>query len=185
LKQLSGGQYDYVHVAAGETRQRLVFYVPVVNRKLLGGLSSTGGTLIPQMAKLIGGRAAEYPPVSAGAPDEVGLARIEVDALPLDEIVPALGESRQRIGGIKMDIEGHEAAALRGGRRVITSLKPILMVEGGMRPPVPEVMAEYGYIRAARIDGQLVPWDNHPKASDTFWYHPDTTEKLRSRGLVP
>jgi len=84
-----------------------------------------------------------------------------------------------------MDIEGHEAAALRGGRQVITSLKPILMVEGGMLPAVREVMAEYGYIRAARVNGQLVPWNNHPKASDTFWYHPDTTDTLRSRGLAP
>jgi hypothetical protein len=45
-------------------------------------------------------------------------------------------------------------------------------------------MRDYGYIRAARIEGRLVPWDNHPKASDTFWYHPETTEALRSRGLV-
>jgi len=185
LKRLAKGRYDYVHVAASETPQRLVFYVPVVNRKLVGGLSSTGGTLIPQMAKIIGARAADFPPVSEGAPDEVGLAKIEVGALPLDDIVPALGEAGQRIGGIKMDIEGHEAAALRGGRQVITSLKPILMVEGGMLPAVREVMAEYGYIRAARVNGQLVPWNNHPKASDTFWYHPDTTDVLRSRGLVP
>jgi len=185
LKRLAQGSFDYVHVAASETAQRLVFYVPVVNRKLVGGLSSTGATLIPQMAKIIGARAAEFPPVSAGAPDEVGLAKIEVGALPLDDIVPALGEARQRIGGIKMDIEGHEAAALRGGRQIITSLKPILMVEGGMLPAVRELMAEYGYIRAARVNGQLVPWNNHPKGPDTFWYHPDTTETLQRRGLVP
>ena len=185
LKRLAAGQYDYVHVAASEAPQRLQFYVPVVNRKLVGGLSSTGGTLIPSLAFIIADRAAEYPPLSEGAPDEVGLAKIEVGALPIDDIVPALGAARQKIGGIKMDIEGHEAVALRGGRRVITSLKPILMVEGGALGDVRQVMDEYGYIRAARIDGQLVPWNNHPKASDTFWYHPDTTETLRSRGLVP
>lgn len=184
LKRLAAGQYDYVHVAASEAPQRLMFYVPVVNRKLIGGLSSTGGTLIPQMAMLIGDRAVDFPPVSAGAPDEVGLAKIEVGALPIDDIVPALGEARQKIGGIKIDIEGHEAAALRGGRRVITSLKPILMVEGGGFAEVRQVMDGYGYIRAARIDGQLVPW-NKQKASDTFWYHPDTIETLRSRGLAP
>jgi FkbM family methyltransferase len=184
LKRLAAGRYDYVHVAASEIAQRLQFYVPVVNRKLVGGLSSTGATLTPHLAIVIGDRADDFPPLSEGAPDEVALAKIEVGALPLDDIVPALGEARQRIGGIKMDIEGHEAAALRGGRQVITSLKPILMVEGGGLAEVRQVMDEYGYIRAARIDGRLVPWDKHPKASDTFWYHPETTEALRNRGLV-
>jgi len=123
--------------------------------------------------------------VTEGAPDEVGLAVLEVAALPLDDIVQALGASVPQIGAIKMDIEGHEGAALKGARQLITSRKPILMVEGGGQPAVREAMREYGYIRAARVDGQLVPWNNHPKASDTFWYHPDTTETLRSRGLAP
>jgi len=184
LKQLAGGRYDYVHVAASDVPQQLVFYVPVVNRKLVGGLSSTGGTLIPSMAKIIGNRAAEFPPLAPGAPDEVGFAVMHVRALPLDEIAQTLGASSPSIGAIKMDIEGHEAVALRGARQLLTSRKPILMVEGGAQPAVREVMHEYGYIRAARVDGQLVPWNNHPKASDTFWFHPDTTDALRGRGLV-
>jgi FkbM family methyltransferase len=183
-KQLAGGSYDYVHVAASDTPQRLVFYVPVVNGQAVGGLSSTGGTLVPHTAIFIARRAADFPPLREGAPDEVGLAVVEVAARPLDDIVQALGESRQQVVAIKMDIEGHEAAALEGGRRVITSRRPVLMVEGGMQPRVVDLMKEYGYIRAARVDGRLVPWDGHAKQSDTFWFHPDTADTLRQRGLV-
>jgi len=185
LKRLSGGSYDYVHVAASDVPDRLVFYVPVVNRRPVGGLSSTGAALTPDRARIVADRAADFPPVTEGAPDEVGLAVLEVAALPLDDIVQALGASVPQIGAIKMDIEGHEGAALKGARQLITSRKPILMVEGGGQPAVREAMREYGYIRAARVDGQLVPWNNHPKASDTFWYHPDSTDTLRSRGLAP
>jgi FkbM family methyltransferase len=184
LKRLAGGSYDYVHVAASDAPHRLVFYVPVVNRTVIGGLSSTGGTLVPYMAEVVASRADTFPPIGEGVPDEVRLAKVEVGALPLDDIVPALAASWQQVAAIKMDIEGHEAVALRGARRLIASRRPVLMVEGGGQPAVGQVMRDYGYIRAARIEGRLVPWDNHPKASDTFWYHPETTEALRSRGLV-
>lgn len=184
LKSLAGGAYDYVHVAATDAAQRLVFYVPVVNGKLVSGLSSTGGTLVPRMAQHVARRFAEFPPVSEGAPDEVRFAVVEVAGLPLDDIVQAHGDSFERVSAIKMDIEGHEAAALRGGRRLLTSRRPVLMVEGGLEPAVRAVLGEYGYIRAARVAGQLVAWNGHPPASDTFWFHPDTADQLRSRGLV-
>lgn len=184
LKRLAAGSYDFVHVAASDAAQRLVFYVPVVNRVLVGGLSSTGGTLVPHMASFVASRAEAFPPIAEGAPDEVKLAKVEVSALPLDDIVPALAPAWQQVAAIKMDIEGHEAVALRGARELLASRKPVLMVEGGGQSAVGQVMGEYGYIRAARIEGRLVPWDNHPKASDTFWYHPETTEALRNRGLV-
>ncbi|HET9271960.1 MAG TPA: FkbM family methyltransferase [Vicinamibacterales bacterium] len=185
LRELAGGWYDYVNVAATDVPQRLTFYVPVVNRKLVGGLSSTGGTLLPSMAMLIARRAGDFPPLSEGAPDEVKFARIEVAGLPIDDVVKALGASRQQVAAIKMDVEGHEEAALRGARHLLTTRRPVLMVEGGMRPPVRAVIQEYGYIRAARVEGQLVRWDGHAKQSDTYWFHPDTIEELRGRGLVP
>jgi FkbM family methyltransferase len=184
LKSMAAGRYDYVHVAASDARDRLVFYVPVVNRQVVGGLSSTGGTLVPNTARAIAARVAEFPPLVEGGPDEVAFAVVEVPALPLDDIVQALGETARPVAAIKMDVEGHEAPALRGGRQLITSRRPVLMVEGGMEEPVLEVMREYGYIRAARVDGQLVRWNGHAKQSDTFWFHPDTTDALRGRGLL-
>ena len=184
-KRLADGRYDFVHVAASDAPHRLTFYVPAVNGKLVGGLGSTGGTLVPRMAPFIAKRAADYPPLEEGGPEQVVLAVVEVGALPLDDIVPALGASRQQIVAIKMDIEGHEAAALKGARTLIAERRPVLMIEGGTQPAVREVMREYGYVRAARVEGQLVEWNQHPPASDTFWYHPGTTEALRQRGLVP
>ena len=185
LKKLAGGRYDYVNVAATDVPQRLVFYVPVVNLRLLSGLSSTGGALVPSMAKYVASRAAEFPPQQEGAPDEVKLVVLEVPGLPLDDIVLTLGEPSQPVGAIKMDIEGHEAAALKGARKLIAERRPVLMIEGGTQPAVRELMREYGYVRAARVEGQLVEWNQHPPASDTFWFHPGTTEALRRRGLVP
>jgi FkbM family methyltransferase len=184
LKTLAGGSYDYVHVAASDAERRLVFYVPVVNGKLVGGLSSTGGTLVPHLASIISGRAADFPPPEEGAPDQVGFAVVEADARPLDDIVESLSPACPQVVAIKMDVEGHEAAALKGARGLITSRRPVLMVEGGMQPAVVARMREYGYLRAARVEGRLVPWDGHAKQSDTYWYHPDTVDALRNRGLV-
>lgn len=184
LKKLAAGKYDYVHVAATDVPQRLTFYVPVVNRKILGGLSSTGGTLVPRHAKTIARRAGELPsPLSPGAAEEVKLAVLEVGGLPIDDIMDAFPESERQVVAIKMDIEGHEPAALKGARRLIMARRPVLMIEGGTESTV-AILREYGYIRAARVAGQLVPWNGHPPDSDTFWYHPDTAEDLHRRGLV-
>jgi len=50
---------------------------------------------------------------------------VEVDTAPLDELIPA----DRTITVVHLDVEGHEAAALRGARRLISAWMPILILE--------------------------------------------------------
>jgi len=63
---------------------------------------------------------------TAGAPDEPAAGLLEVEVVALDEFAAASGTLP---GLIKMDIEGGEAAALRGARRLMRQAKPILLLE--------------------------------------------------------
>jgi hypothetical protein len=63
---------------------------------------------------------------TAGAPDEPAAGLLEVEVVALDEFAAAAGTPP---GLIKMDIEGGEAAALRGARRLMRQAKPILLLE--------------------------------------------------------
>lgn len=52
---------------------------------------------------------------------------ITIQAISLDELWESIG--RPEISVIKMDIEGHERAALRGATRCITATKPAILIE--------------------------------------------------------
>ncbi|HJX41527.1 MAG TPA: FkbM family methyltransferase [Anaerolineales bacterium] len=64
--------------------------------------------------------------LTADAPDEPAAGLLEVEVIALDEFSAAAGTSP---GLIKMDIEGGEAAALRGARRLMRQAKPVLLLE--------------------------------------------------------
>ncbi|MEO0681791.1 MAG: FkbM family methyltransferase [Pseudomonadota bacterium] len=67
------------------------------------------------------------------AEDAVGTA--EVPLLRLDEAVPA----DRRVAVVQLDVEGHEAAALRGGAALIRRWRPMLVLE---RFETPELLEE-------------------------------------------
>jgi FkbM family methyltransferase len=64
--------------------------------------------------------------LTADAPDEPAAGLLEVEVIALDEFAAAAGTPP---GLIKMDIEGGEAAALRGARRLMRQAKPVLLLE--------------------------------------------------------
>ncbi len=184
LKALEGENYDYVHAAAGERHGRLRFYVPVLNGGGISGLSSTGRTLTPYLGQLAASRIEWFPRRPEDDDDQARIAILEVDAAPIDSILETLGRAGERVVAVKMDVEGHEADALKGAARLFKTQKPLLMLEEGDRQPrVVDVMTSYGYFFASRADGRLVPHDGHSPTDDGFWIHPDRVEFYRNSGI--
>jgi FkbM family methyltransferase len=184
LKQVPAANYDFVYAAASDRAGSLTFYLPVVNGHALTGLSSTGGTLTPFFARLVA-RGGERGPLRTGTTDPVvQLARLTVEARSIDDIVAAM-DPPGSIAAIKMDVEGHEAPALRGAAHVFATERPLLMIEGGTHfQPVVDVMTSYGYVFAEREAGTLVVRTTPGRAGDGFWLHPDMIERYRALGLM-
>ena len=70
----------------------------------------------------------------------------EVVGLPVDAVLPP-----GRVSFVKVDVEGHELACLKGCRRLIERDRPMLMVEGD-ETAVREYLAGFGY-SGRRLDG--------------------------------
>lgn len=61
---------------------------------------------------------------SGASLERKGPAMMEVQTMMLDGII-----SKHRIGAIKIDVEGHEAAVIRGAQKLIKENKPVLLIE--------------------------------------------------------
>jgi FkbM family methyltransferase len=115
---------------------------------------------------------------------------LEVETITLDEF---LGDRADRVRFMKMDIEGHEYAALAGGRRVLARIPELLMeYSPGLYPPGggrEEILALlYGCgLTPSRVEGgRLVPQDREWLASsstqmDLLWSRGG--REARSAGL--
>lgn len=105
-----------------------------------------------------------FPGTGLGADSVASLRRPEsggygvtVPRVRLDDL--DLGDVRF----VKMDIEGHELAALRGAERVIRRDRPVLMLELECRhqpvEPVVELLTGWGYAGAVLPSTEWVPLD--------------------------
>jgi FkbM family methyltransferase len=183
LKQVPAANYDFVHAAASDRAESLTFYLPVVNGHALTGLSSAGATLT-FFARLVAGAAERFPLAPGSTEPTVQLARLTVEARRIDDVVAAM-DQRASIAAIKMDVEGHEAPALRGAAHVFATDRPLVMIEGGTHfQPVVDVMTAYGYVFAEREAGTLVVRTTPGRAGDGFWIHPDMIDRYRALGLM-
>lgn len=95
---------------------------------------------------------------SAGA-----VKTLEVRTIRLDDIVPC----GLRVAAVKIDVEGHEMAVLRGAQETIDACRPTLVVEIEHRHleglSVDDVVAEiveHGYTAFAIKEGRLMPFEH-------------------------
>ena len=74
--------------------------------------------------------------------EAAGVEMIDVEAATLDTLVGRAGLSE--VAYIKIDVEGHEAAVLRGAAQTITSAQPLIQVEidQGHLPAVMDLLRE-------------------------------------------
>jgi FkbM family methyltransferase len=184
LKELTEGKYDFANVAVSDTNDVLQFYIPAINGRAITGLATTGATLTDDFANYLARLAKQLRLTEAGYAD-VAFAVVEVPALPIDTLLARDFPSVASISAIKMDVEGHEPAALRGARHILGQHKPLLMIEGGNRNP--EVVAEmtgHGYFHCERTEGKLFPHPLVIAGVDGFWVHRERIAEYRSLGLM-
>lgn len=116
--------HDIVPRAVAETVGRTTFFTDEISRAT--------GTLEPAAGAF---NATHYGTVPRG---------IEVDTVSLDHFI-AQGLAPPLI--IKIDVEGTELRVLRGGRRLLTEHRPILLLEiFGDRPETFSLLEELGYV---------------------------------------
>lgn len=182
LKELAEGSYDFINVAASDTSGVLQFYIPTINGQAITGLATTGGTLTDFFAKYLANLAMRLQPEG---PIDISLALVEVPAMPIDLLLAQTLPATALISAIKMDVEGHEPAALRGANRTLGKHRPLLMIEGGNRnPKVVGEMTGLGYFHCERREGKLVPHPEKTAGVDGFWVHPERVAEYRSLNLM-
>lgn len=88
-------------------------------------------------------------------------AGFAVRVVPLDE---ALGTAGGRVTFVKIDVEGHELAAIRGARQLLRAVQPALLIEVSGNPDEPGAAAtlfaelkDLGYAPFRRSGLTLVP----------------------------
>jgi FkbM family methyltransferase len=95
--------------------------------------------------------------IGAPAPGADG-ETIEVPLLSLDALA-----AHERVGFIKIDVEGHEASVLRGASKVLAENRPTLLIEieerhhAGAFREVCEVLDPLGYRGYFLLDGRMQP----------------------------
>jgi FkbM family methyltransferase len=98
---------------------------------------------------------------SSGADDiEISVHTIRLDDLELE-----------RVGFVKIDVEGHELRVLRGATETVRRCRPTLMVEIEERaPPGGQVVEAFDYLRDIGYEGRFVAagtW--HPVTEFDLW----------------
>jgi hypothetical protein len=117
---------------------------------------------------------------------ETGITE-KVESISLDDYVENKGISK--IGLIKIDIEGSEFLALKGMQKVLTEMKPKILVElkeetlknsGYTEKDIIALFDKAGYSRFIIDDRGNISKDPDRQAKDyyNFVFLPDTTDRL-------
>jgi hypothetical protein len=88
---------------------------------------------------------------------------VEVETIRLDDL------GIRDVSFIKIDVEGHERAAIAGAKETVQASYPLLTVEleeqhGGIAPAV-DLLAEWGYSAKVLVEGRWIPLDGFDLAA--------------------
>jgi FkbM family methyltransferase len=113
---------------------------------------------LPALSTLAAGNDFQTQP-EVGGVRELTVATTRLDAALASRLGPA-----DEVGFIKIDVEGHELAVLRGAVETIARHRPVLIVETEARHGVDldevfRLLVGHGYAARALIDGDLAPID--------------------------
>lgn len=144
-------------------------------------LSDRLGTATLHVPEVDGSEAGALGTISADNPVGKATGGYKVRTARLDDELLTLLRQGERVGFVKIDVEGHELAVLRGAEGVIAKHRPVLLVElearhGGDIPATLGFMAERGYEARAILSGN----DPEPVDAAVIAAH-QTPEHLQRR----
>ncbi len=89
---------------------------------------------------------------------QTGAETVQVRTEPLDRVVENLRTDRRldRIGFIKIDVEGHEWTVVRGGQRVLEAHRPLLLVEIEQRHHEESIDAIFDWLHQRGFEGYFL-----------------------------
>lgn len=172
-------------VALSDSRCPLVFVTPVINGRLLSGLSSANPD--PQLdvfAKNIRDYITQWE-----RRDEISLKFLE-DLAWADTLDSVLASDQSLIDqrpivAIKIDVEGLEYSVLKGALQTLSTHKPLVMAEGGNRwPHLSDYMNSNGYAYAERDGSRLAVREETGTACNGFFLHHDKMDDYRRSGIL-
>ncbi len=112
--------------------------------------------------------------VAAFNPSKLEIVSWEAKAMPLDTL-------NLPVGFLKLDVQGFEAAVLRGGRRTLEQREPLVLLENN--DPADAFLTEELGWRRASFDGERLVLDQHGDLN-TFYVGPARQASLREAGLL-
>ena len=108
-----------------------------------------------------------------------------------DEIVPPLVQGG-RISLVKIDVEGLEAAVLRGMKELLLAHRPVIFCEifaGERSNPDPQETVEFcvslGYQAFVLADGRLIPATQHKDALYNYFFLPSEVANEECKNVGP
>lgn len=183
---LNLGYYDYHMVGLGESESTIKLVAPVINRIPVFGLAT--GVEAPEIevfVKNIHNHIQKYLPILKDIYVQLLELEIQIDTLDNQIKKDLCRFDWNDIAAIKLDIEGMEFPALKGGVNTLKKYKPLIMLEGGNRPEgVSEFMKELDYRYAERQENMLVFKEGSGVAVNGFFIHSDKIESYRELGIL-
>lgn len=150
--------------ALGERAETATLWLPIYRHWTFDGLAS----LDPEAAR--GWLAADR--LYGFRADRLRLEPLAVETVRLDDL-------ELRPAFVKLDVQGHEYAVLRGGEATLRRDRPVLLVEAGEDARVERLLRDLDYEVASFAAGRLVAGPGH--GTNRFYLPAERAERLLAR----
>ncbi len=187
IKQRMPERFDFLPIGVGDSDGSLSFVTPVIEGRAISTLSTANiiselDWAIPENLII---HCMDVIPQIPKPRIQFTESQWTVETLDGALARARLNVSLDRIAAIKFDVEGYEAKAIAGARKVLAQHRPLIMVEGANRSlEVCKTLDESIYFYADYREGHLVRTDMQSPRVNGFFVHRDRTAEYVGMGLL-
>ncbi len=188
VKAAFGDRFEYTIIGIGKSDSVCEFIIPVVNGHGLSAMATASADIHWRSLAENTIRFGALEDLQAGQDVELDLAFEEAPVTTLDNALAVYADlsDDERIVAIKIDVEGLEPDVIAGATDVLSTQRPLLLIESGCyHTEMIGKLASMGYRIARRQGNQLYPCERAEEALNTFFYHKDRMSDYQDIGLMP